>query len=610
MRECPSCHLPTPEGRFCVRCGASLGTPGDAPEPARPARGRSQFAAAPGERRYAPWLVSTLFPQLPHHSERHFRLVLAGGIAVVAALGAFGLFGVALLTAALLMPVLTGMYFHDVDIYEREPGWAAALTYGWGALAGAAAAVVSRAAAPTVADQLDRSSGYHVLTGGVVIPAVGVLLALGGPLILLPYRRFNETLDGAAFGAASAAAFAAAQAVVVGLGVLGGGLHPGGAVAPWVARLLAVAVATPVLMMSAGASAAAALWLRYRAPVTDRRALGALGQPAIALAVAVALVVAGTVTETFLPAGAWLGCLVVLDLVGLTLLRRAIHLGLLEESAEREIGPDIRCANCGAVTAQHSFCAACGVALKALPKPPAHAAAGSYAGRLGSAGSGGPAGTAGLAATVSARRRAGAFLAALSATVGAGFLIAVVAAAAPRAAPCAAHAQCGSPPVLPVFPGYTRWRSPALGYSLRYGIGDWRVLDQTGTGVTLQSHDGFSQLSVDAAPAGAAGVSALRARRLGELQRQLLGLAPDTSPSDELLGPLVGLRAASASGYVATVSSPQGPQSPVLISLLGSADSRISLLVTVIVAAGNEDQRKNAYQSADDIINSIQWPGT
>ena len=61
---------------------------------------------------------------------------------------------------------------------------------------------------------------------------------------------------------------------------------------------------------------------------------------------------------------------------------------------------------------------------------------------------------------------------------------------------------------------------------------------------------------------------------------------------------------------MATVSSPQGPQSPVLISLLGSADSRISLLVTVIVAAGNEDQRKNAYQSADDIINSIQWPGT
>ncbi|MBV9473126.1 MAG: hypothetical protein JO206_09155, partial [Solirubrobacterales bacterium] len=115
MHDCPTCGQPTPAGNYCVRCGA--------PQDLRLGRSRQrrQFAAAPRERRNAPWLVSTLFPQLPRHSERHFHIALAGGAALVIALGVLRLFAIALIGAALLMPLLTALYFYDVDIYEGEP---------------------------------------------------------------------------------------------------------------------------------------------------------------------------------------------------------------------------------------------------------------------------------------------------------------------------------------------------------------------------------------------------------------------------------------------------------------------------------------------------------
>src|SRR5579871_5081128 len=100
MRECPGCGVPTPPGRFCVRCGTRLEDGGEH------ARRRTEFAGAPAQRRLAPWLVSTLFPHLPHGSMRDFRIALAAGIAVVAALAALRLFPIALIVAAALLPLI------------------------------------------------------------------------------------------------------------------------------------------------------------------------------------------------------------------------------------------------------------------------------------------------------------------------------------------------------------------------------------------------------------------------------------------------------------------------------------------------------------------------
>ena len=372
MLTCSSCGRETPEGSFCIRCGAPLGTSFSGPS-----RGRSQFAAAPHEPAALPLVVSTLFPQLPRRSQLSFRLALGLGIAAVIALAALRLFPAALIAAALLLPTLVVLYLIDVDAYEDEPVWAMSLTMGWGAAAGVGFGLIALAVAPSVGSVIVNGTSQYLVVHGLVLPLCGFLTLLVGPLILLRYHRFNDVLDGVTFGASTAAAFSGAQAITYGVHLIGAGLRPGGAVLPWIWRLLSLALGMPVLTMGAAAGACAALWLRYRAPMRDADALGALGHPAVAVPVAGLLVMGGAVGETFLPAGGWLAWLVAFDLVAIALLRRAIHVGLLEESSELPIGGELTCPNCAHLTARNTFCGYCGISLQALPKPhgPRHAIA-------------------------------------------------------------------------------------------------------------------------------------------------------------------------------------------------------------------------------------------
>ncbi|MGI9184749.1 MAG: protease pro-enzyme activation domain-containing protein [Solirubrobacteraceae bacterium] len=595
MRPCPTCRHPTPEGNFCVRCGAPLSAD------LAHSRHRPQFAAAPGQRRRVPWLISTLFPQLPRHSERHFRAaVLLGGVLVLG-LTAERLFGVAMISAALLMPLITLLYFYDVDVYRDAPAWSILWTVGWGVLTGVGAGLLTQAWAPTGAALIDRASSDQVLTGGLLVPALSVIVMLIGPLVLLPYRRYNDVLDGATFGSASAVSFTAAQVIVVGAGVIQGGLRPPGAVLPWAARLLALAVATPVLTMSAVGFAAGALWLRYRAPVGDRRALGPLGRPETAIALALALVLLGTVTETFAPVGLWLAWLVVLDLVALSRLRETLHVGLLEEAGEREIGPATRCVNCGAQTATHTFCGNCGIALRALPNTRPGTAAtpsapGSFRGRLS-------VGESGLARSVGALLLiAGGAVAALAVV-----LVATPQARQPR---CRPGVVCGAPPP-PVArvgssSGYTGWQSAGLGYSLRFVSGQWTIASQSRDGVVLQSSDGISQIAVQGAPAPPAAPGALIAARRSVLSGALLGLSPDPGAADQLLGPNVGLTAGLGAVYRATTNLPQAPDTPVSVAVMASRTGPIAIVATVITPAGDPAAQAARFGQADDVLNSIQ----
>jgi hypothetical protein len=119
--------------------------------------------------------------------------------------------------------------------------------------------------------------------------------------------------------------------------------------------------------------ACASLWLRYRSSVRDRASLGLLGVPWIAVLIAVAALVATAFAQTNLTDWQLLPVLVVLVVAALIWLRRAIHIGLLQEAAEHPIGPAINCPNCGHDTPHHTFCINCGVSFQALPKerPPA-----------------------------------------------------------------------------------------------------------------------------------------------------------------------------------------------------------------------------------------------
>ncbi|MFN2545223.1 MAG: hypothetical protein ABR600_11745 [Actinomycetota bacterium] len=358
MTQCPACGEQVPEGTFCVRCGTRLAEGGAA---------KRGFSAAPNEGLRRPSVISSLFPQLPRASMATFRAALLMGLGVVLVLALLRLYPLAVVTSAVLVPLLTALYVYDVDVYEDEPIRVIAFTMLWGAATGILVGILARVLSPSI-DALAGVTGSILWVRGILVPALAVVAMLVGPLVLLPYRKFNDVLDGATFGACCAVSFAGALLLTQAFDFFGGGFRPQGAITPWLVRLLELAVEVPVLYAALIGATAGAFWLRYRAPARDRTALGPLGVPAVAVVVAAALVVVTAIGQLYLANWAALVVYGIVAIGALIWLRQVIHIGLLQEASEIPIGPEIVCANCGATTARHSFCSNCGISLLALPK--------------------------------------------------------------------------------------------------------------------------------------------------------------------------------------------------------------------------------------------------
>ncbi len=400
LRQCDWCGSQVPDSRFCIRCGNELNPekqtgalsrfgqsvsgirglsgvsrslsgvfslPGAGEPPSSLSGVRRAFAAAPGESVLQPSIVSTVFPQLPQSSMAVFRICLGLGSATILVLGLAKLYPVALMMAAILLPLLAIVYFYDVNVFETQPFTIVGATLAWGAATGAATALIAKGLSPTGTQVFVESTRHAVWSRGVVVPLVSFVLMLAGPLYMLRFPRFSTVLDGALFGSASAVAFTGAEVIVQGLSAFGDGLRPLGAVAPWLVKLATIGLALPVMTMAVVAACAGAVWLKYRASIRDRSALGRLGNPLLAALLAAGALVAASVVQIVLPIGVALAVITVLALVALLWLRCVIHVGLLEEALEIEDAPIVTCANCGHRTRLGKFCENCGVSLAALP---------------------------------------------------------------------------------------------------------------------------------------------------------------------------------------------------------------------------------------------------
>jgi RsiW-degrading membrane proteinase PrsW (M82 family) len=291
-----------------VVCGSRLGEGAGAR--------RKEFSAAPGQSVLRPAPLSTIFPQLPNDEMRNFYTALGIGVVIMVALAVFGFFPLALVAAAVLIPIITVVYVYDVDVYEDEPIRIIGLTMLAGAIAGAIAGLLARILAPVDAASLMEPSSTDALIRVVVMPIVGLILTLIGPIFLLRYRRFNDVLDGATFGVAAAVSFAGAALLVQAWPYFAVGLQPGGDVGGWIFRLLNLGILLPLLYAGAVGIVGGALWLQYRAPVRDRNALGPLGKPVIAIPAAAAALILGALALEI--ASEWLALiwLLVLALAG------------------------------------------------------------------------------------------------------------------------------------------------------------------------------------------------------------------------------------------------------------------------------------------------------
>ncbi len=328
---------------------------------------RRAFAAAPNESVLRPTIVSTIFPQLPRPAMATFRACLGFGLATVLVLGLAKLYPVALIAAAVLLPVLVVLYMLDVNVFEQQSLPVIGATVGWGVAAGAVTALIAKSLPPSGSDVFVVGDGSLVASRGILIPLLSVVLILAGPLAMLRYPRYSTVLDGATFAAASASSFIGAEVIVQALSALSHGLRPPGSTVPWLVQLALIAIALPLVSLASMAATAGAVWLKLRAPIRDRSALGRLGSPYVAIPLGGLLLVISAVVQITLPSGLALAIVAALAVLALLWLRQVIHVGLLEEALLIEDAPIITCANCGHRTRRGSFCENCGIALAALP---------------------------------------------------------------------------------------------------------------------------------------------------------------------------------------------------------------------------------------------------
>ena len=128
--------------------------------------------------------------------------------AIVAGLALLGFFPVALVSGGRARAAADGpLPVGRRHLRGRADLGLSARPWPWGAVAGVVVGFLLRGL-PTRHRPFGGPKLRHVLLAGVAVPLLEGVLMLIGPLLLLPQQRFNDVLDGATFGAASAVSFA------------------------------------------------------------------------------------------------------------------------------------------------------------------------------------------------------------------------------------------------------------------------------------------------------------------------------------------------------------------------------------------------------------------
>jgi hypothetical protein len=592
MIECPHCGRDVPREEYCVACGEPLGD------------GRRGFAASPHERWWHPRLVSSIFPHLPRSDLRPFRLALLAAVAGVVVLCLLRLYPLALVVAAVMVPMLFVLYLVDVNVYEDEPLKVIGVTIAWGALAGIGLGIAARSVASKASLLQGQPNTHDLVWLGIVLPLAGLALMLAGPLVLLPYRKFDDCLDGVVFGASCASTVLAAEAITNSSSFLHLGFRAAGNESLWIPRLLTLGVTMPVLAACVVGATCAAFWLRLRSPSADRRALGVLGIPAVAVLLAAAALVGASVAELYLEPWSTLVLTAALAAAGLVWLRRTIQVGLREESAEKPIEAPVECPSCRHETPLHTFCGHCGVSLHALPKQ------GLPHGARPPGGS---------------RLRPGVKIAVFAGFAAAAVGIAAIAIALSRPAapspPCEPGVPCAAPPETPialphvataVFQSGVPWTSD-LGPGVRYPK-NWDVVasDKRQLVVQGQSDSGlYLIIAVFVEPSSTTPADALAARISHQRSGAFLGIDTDKSAKHVILSPEIGYVHGIAATYHATVDQPPSPSGQVEMALMAARHGAATVVVEAITnqteQGGSSSSPFPAFQLADSVFSSFTW---
>ncbi len=368
---CRRCGREVEPRDYCAYCGAHLLL--YTSSLATAVRGREKrshmFASNPGEHLYHLSIVSTFFPHLTRQRTHQVRWLLFAGVAFVLLVSAGRFVPLAILLAALLMPIFYLVYFFDTQLFGNEPFRILGATFALGALLGGVMEIAlfrfllaqyRAGAAPT--------TGYVLLTG-LLLPLLAQVLMLAGPLVLYFTRpRFDELLDGLAFGAASGLGFSASASIISAWLLIIGPFAEPALVTAWVVPILRIGLLAPLVNAATTGLICAALWLR-RDPTPPIRELGRLSAWPTALACGVAGQVAPSLLSALVPGIVAQLIWYALTVVGITLLlRQLLHSGLMEKARALGHGQRLICPECHHNIADTPFCPYCGLALLSISR--------------------------------------------------------------------------------------------------------------------------------------------------------------------------------------------------------------------------------------------------
>jgi len=298
-------------------------------------------------------------------------LIAAGGAVLVLIALLASEAGVAILLAAIVLPIALIVTLDRVDVFDREP---AVILLGIGT-AGAAAGILIGLLNSFFLDEFwDQNAVEHIgalglageLVGrvdspplaiyalaGVIVPGLSVAAMLAAPVAARRWPAFrNEAMDGVTLGAASAAGFALGTSLVH-LWPLITDDQIQGSVADWTVAVLSIVVFRSVILMTIAALVGLAIW-QFDLSRDTRDMVVPL---AAGLGGAIVFAVVGLLAEQ---SGSAVQFLFNLALAGLLLgvgrfcLQRAIAF-----DRNQLVGNRVVCPNCRRITPAGKFCAFC-----------------------------------------------------------------------------------------------------------------------------------------------------------------------------------------------------------------------------------------------------------
>ncbi len=182
---------------------------------------------------------------------------------------------------------------------------------------------------------------------------------------------------------------------------------------------------------------------------------------------------------------------------------------------------------------------------------------------------------------------------------------------APTAKPlCRPYKPCG--PVHSVQPliNQTVWRSRRFGFTLEYPSRAFSVSQQDSGSLTLQTDLGGSAgtILIQGSSIKPGGPAQAISRQVGALSG-VTQLGTDSNATDQVLGPEVGYQPGAGRVFTGYLSSPQGVGQRVVLASEAASHGSITVSVTAGAAAGQTGPSSVLYALADQIINSVRWPG-